>query len=77
MKWVVIVTLGMISVGGLYILYLWLDAWAAAKTAPRSEMFLCDTHGPMRKEHMITFVGIPYCPLCFHSKLTRAEKIDK
>lgn len=52
----------------LYIGWVYLASWLEVKNAPREEMFNCDTHGPIRKVHLITFMDVPYCPICFHEK---------
>lgn len=59
----------------LYVGYVFLAAYVEVKGLPRGETFICDKHGPMQKETTITFVGVPYCSLCFHERLKSAEQI--
>lgn len=56
-----------------YIGYLILGAFLSVKTAPREEMFICDKHGPLRKQHVISFAGIESCPICFHERMKTVE----
>lgn len=58
----------------LYVGISYLRAWLSVKAAPKTEMNWCPRHGPVRKEDMITFLDVPYCPLCFHQKLSEAER---
>lgn len=62
---------------GLYFAYIWFSAWFEVKALPREEVFMCNYHGPIHKGNLIEFMGIPYCPSCFHSKLSAAERIPK
>jgi hypothetical protein len=55
--------------------YIWLSAWFEVKALPRSDVFMCDKHGPMQKEYTVSFAGMPYCALCFHESLSKMEKI--
>jgi hypothetical protein len=55
--------------------YIWLRAWFEVKGLPRGETYICNKHGPMQKESTISFIGVPYCPLCFHERLQSAERI--
>jgi len=58
-----------------YVGYIYLSAWFEVKALPRSEVFVCDKHGPMQRESCITFMGIPYCSLCFHERMKSSETI--
>lgn len=63
------------SVVVLYILWVVIQAWVDTKGAPRKEMFFCNIHGPMLKEHAISFLGTDnYCSICFHEKMRAAER---
>jgi len=63
--------------GILYVAWICLEAFVEVKGQPREDMWLCDVHGTISKRHLIYFIGMPYCPLCFHNRLSSAEKIDK
>jgi hypothetical protein len=65
---------------GLYIGYVYFQAWWEVRNQPRAPMFLCNKHGPIRNEHLIHFQSGPdtwidYCPLCFHERLAGVEKV--
>lgn len=78
-----------------YFAYLLWSGWSETAGAPREDMYLCQKHGFIKKEHLIIFgepmdVGtgvydkegkeilerkvISYCPLCFHSNMSAAER---
>jgi hypothetical protein len=60
---------------GLYIGYIYLEAWVITRAQPREEGFMCDKHGLMQKRYTISFAGVAYCAICFHEKLETMEKI--
>jgi hypothetical protein len=65
-------------VGSLIVLYLcWMivGTYLIVRAQPREPMEWCPKHGPIRKEHMITFAGTPYCSICFHERMKTAENI--
>ena len=64
----------------LYMVYIVFAAWWEVRRSPREPMFMCDRHGPIRKEHLIHFQSSPktwvdYCPICFHERLASVEKV--
>ena len=63
-------------VGGLYLVYLFLSAFAEVKTSPREEMFMCQVHGPIRKQDCITFIDLPYCPICFNDRMNTGNTVE-
>ena len=67
--------IGVLIGAGLYLGGTYLRAWFEVKALPKSEVFLCDKHGPIQKESTITFMGVPYCPRCFHERMNNAERI--
>src|ERR1035437_2445 len=58
-----------------YVGYVYLEAWFETKALPRSEVFVCDKHGPMQRESTISFMDIPYCSICFHERMKSAESM--
>lgn len=58
----------------LYVGWAILSTWLAVKAAPREEMLLCPVHGPIRKSNAIDFMGEPFCSICFHQRLSSAER---
>lgn len=68
--------LGLCFIVGCYFAIIWLEAYIEVKGQPREEMFLCDKHGAISKRHLIKFMDFDYCPMCFHEKLSEAEKIN-
>jgi len=71
--WLLLV--GLPLAAAAYIGYIWLSAWFEVHALPRSEVYICNTHGPIQKESCISFMGVPYCPICFHTKMKSAEAI--
>lgn len=72
--------IGVAIIGGLLVLYAgWLvfSSYLSVKAAPREPMEWCPVHGPIRKQYMITFMGMPYCAICFHNRLRTAERSGK
>lgn len=62
--------------GGLgYLVYIALKALTEVKASPREEMFWCEKHGPIRSGGTIEFVGVKACGICFHQKLSSAERV--
>lgn len=45
--------------------------------SPRQEMFECQYHGPILKDHLIWFLNEARCPRCFHERLQWAETMGK
>lgn len=60
---------------GVYFGLIYLMAWFEVKALPKGETFICSKHGPIHKDSLITFVDTPYCPVCFHERLSSAETI--
>lgn len=60
---------------GLYVGWIYFQAWFDVRALPRSESYICTKHGPIQKESTISFSGVPYCPICFHQNLNSAERI--
>ena len=78
MMWALRVLGSMVVLLVVYVSYLILDAWLETKAAPRAEMFFCQRHGFMRKEHTIKLVDWadePVCPRCFSERMTAAERV--
>lgn len=80
MKWLVWGLLVASGSGILYCGYLLLVSYLEVKNQTRVPMFLCAKHGPISHEYLIKFQSSPdtwveYCSLCFHERLTEAEKI--
>lgn len=68
MKWIIGIICFIIVIL-LYIAYVYLRAKLEVKAAPREDMFMCDKHGAFRKRHLIKFLDMEYCPLCFDEKM--------
>jgi len=69
--------IGVAVAGGLTVFYLgWIvfSSYLATKASPREPMVWCPKHGPIRQQYMITFMGVPYCSICFHERLQAAER---
>ena len=64
-----------VACGVGYLIWVWGGAYVEVKAAPREEMFYCDKHGPIRKQHVIKFLDSDYCPICFHERSSKAERI--
>ena len=75
MKWLWWIVIGLPVLAGLYVVYIYVEAWFEVKALPRSEVFICSKHGPIQKESTISFSGVPYCPICFHTNLSNSERI--
>ena len=58
----------------LWLAYLCISAWWEVKNTVRKPMILCDRHGPILEENVITFMEVPYCPLCWNEKWNAAKQ---
>ena len=71
----ILIIAGILILAGLgYLAYIGLEAYAEVKAAPREDMLMCEKHGPIRKNGTIDFFGTQFCGLCFHDKMSAAEK---
>jgi hypothetical protein len=59
----------------LYLVLTYFSVYTDIKMLPKKDMFWCSTHGPIAKDAVIKFMNTEYCPRCFHSTLSNAEKI--
>jgi hypothetical protein len=75
MKLLLWIIFGVPISAGLYVGYVYLEAWFETKALPRSEVFVCDKHGPMQRESTISFMDLPYCSICFHERMKSAESM--
>lgn len=75
MKIVLVLLLLLPLSAACYYLYLRFSAIAEVRLAPRSKMFFCDKHGFISPEHLISFIDVKHCPLCYHETLLAQEKI--
>ncbi len=82
LKWVIEAGFVLLFFAILYGGYVYLSAYAFVKQMPRRDMFLCDKHGAISPEYVIQFQVGPkadevqkYCSICFHEKMSKAEKI--
>ena len=55
------------------------SAYLEVKNAPKEIMEYCSKHGPLRKQHLLTFFDINYgyCWLCWHDAMKAAERNGK
>jgi hypothetical protein len=72
--WLLIALAFTLVVGG-YLLFVYLSALTDFKMTPRKPMFLCNKHGAISRENVITFLGVEYCPRCYNDSLRVAERI--
>ncbi len=77
MKFVAVATIVTVATAIVYFGWVLLSAWLETKNSPKEPMFLCNAHGFIRQKHLISFMGVPYCPVCFHTRLSSMEKVDK
>ena len=73
LSFLIVVALFILGASG-YLAYVIFSGWAEVKAAPREEMLMCDKHGPIRQNGTIDFFGSRFCGLCFHEKLSAAER---
>ncbi len=66
--------LGLIVVSAVYLVVTIVVSWAKTKSAPKVDMYLCNVHGPIPREGVISFLGADSCAICFHERLKKAER---
>jgi hypothetical protein len=75
MWWLVV----LLIITGIYIFGLALWAKHLVNSAPKTDMHLCDKHGPIAGKYLMKIdIGgdkpMPYCPRCYEERMKEAKE---